>query len=148
MVDPHFLVLNRTPQFRALKSAFAANIRARGERFWKRYTEAEKILREALEIESDPDIYGARFSIEVALGQLFAEQKKFAEAKIYLQTALARPSRRAEILPSVYLSLAKVAKELNDEETLKRAVSGAIAAEAALGGDTGAASEARSLLSK
>ncbi len=147
-VDPHFLVLNRTPQFRALKSAFIANLRARGERNRKRYDEAEKILREALEKESDPDIYGARFTIEVALGQLLAEQKKFAEAKNYFQTALARAARRADILPSVYLSLAKVAKELNDEATLKYAVSGAIAAEAALGGDTGAASEARSLLSK
>lgn len=147
-VDPHFLVLNRTPQFRALKSAFSANLRARGERDQKRYDEAEKILREALEKESDPDIYGARFSIEVALGQLFAEQKKFAEAKNHLQTALARAARRADILPWAYLSLAKAAKELNDEATLKSAVSGAIAAEAALGGDTGAASEARSLLSK
>ena len=147
-VDPHFLVLNRTPQFRALKSAFAAHIRARDERRLNRFDEAEKILREALEKESDPDIYGARFTIEVALGQLFAEQKKFAEAKTYLQTALARAARRADILPSAYLSLAKVAKELNDEATLKYAVSGAISAEAALGGDTGVASEARSLLSK
>ena len=147
-VDPHFLVLNRTPEFRALKSAFAADVRAGGERYGKRYEEAEKILREALEKESDLDLYGARFILEAALGQLLAEQKKFAEAKSYLQTALGRVARRAESLPTVYLSLAKVAKELNDEATLKYAVSGAIAAEAALGGDTGAASEARSLLSK
>lgn len=147
-IDPHFLVLNRTPHFRALKSAFAASIRARGERDRKRYDEAEKILREALEKESDPDMYGARFTIEVALGQLFAEQKKFPEAKDHFQTALARAARRMDLLPSAYLSLAKVAKQLNDEATLKYAVSGAISAEAALGGDTGAASEARSLLPK
>lgn len=65
-----------------------------------------------------------------ALGQLFVEQKRFAEAKNCLQTALARAARRADILPSAYLSLAKVAKELNDEATLKYAVSGAISAEA------------------
>jgi tetratricopeptide (TPR) repeat protein len=147
-VDPHFLVLNRTPQFRALKSAFGACLRARGERDRKLYDEAEKTLRAALEKESDPDIYGVRFTIEVALGQLFAEQKKFAEAKTYLQNALARAARRGDLLPSAYLSLAKVAKELNDEATLRYAVSGAISAEAALGGGTGAASEARSLLSK
>ena len=66
----------------------------------------------------------------------------------HFQRALARPSRRKDLLPSAYLYLAKVAKQLNDEATLKYAVSGAISPEAGLGGDAGAASEALSLLSK
>jgi hypothetical protein len=147
-VDPHFLVLHRTSAFRALKSAFAAQIQARVERDKKQYEVAEKIVREALAKESEPDIYGARFTLYVSLGQLFLDQKKFAEAKTHLETALSSPSRRAEMLPWVYLYLAQAAKGLNDTATLKYAVDGAISAESALGGDTGVASEARSLLSK
>ena len=147
-VDPHYLVLHRTPQMRALKSAFSANLRARGERDKKRYDEAEKLLREALAKEKDPDLYGARFSLEVALGQLFAEQLKFAEARAMLLSALARPSRRADLLPWAYLSLAKVAREMRDEAMLNDAVSGAVSAEAAYGGDLGVAREARALLAR
>jgi aminopeptidase N len=147
-LDPHFLVLHRTPAFRALKPAFAAHIRARGEREKKQYEAAEKILLEALAKEPEPDMYGARFTLRVALGQLFLDQKKFAEAKTYLQSALSSPSRRAEMLPWAYLYLAQAAKGLNDTATLQYAVEGAIAAESAIGGDTGAALEARSLLSK
>jgi aminopeptidase N len=147
-VDPHFLVLHRTPAFRALKSAFGAHIQARGEREKKQYEAAEKILLEALAKEPEPDIYGARFTLRVALGQLFLDQKKFAEAKAHLESALASPSRRAEVLPWAYLYLAQAANGLKDTATLKYAVEGAISAETALGGDTGAASEARSLLAK
>ena len=67
---------------------------------------------------------------------------------MHLQIALSSPSRRAEILPWAYLYLAQAAKELNDTATLKYAVAGAISAESAIGGETGAASEARSLLLK
>lgn len=145
-VDPHFLVLHRAPEFRALKSAFAAQVQARGERQKKQYDIAEKILREALAKETEPDIYGAHFTLQVSLGQLFLEQKKFAEAKTHLEIALSSPSRRAELLPWAYLYLAQAAKELNDTATLKYAVAGAISAESAIGAETGAASEARSLL--
>jgi hypothetical protein len=147
-VDPHFFVLHRTPAFRALKSAFGAHIQARVERDKKQYDAAEKILREALAREPDTDLYGARFTLRVAFGQLFLDQKKFAEAKTHLELALTSPSRRAEMLPWAYLYLAQAAKGLNDTATLKYAVDGAISAEAALGGDSGAASEARSLLAK
>lgn len=147
-VDPHFLVLHRTPAFRALTSAFGAHIQARVERDKKQYEAAEKILREALAKEPEPDLYGARFTLRVAFGQLFLDQKKFAEAKLHLEAALSSPSRRAEMLPWAYLYLAQAAKGLNDIATLQYAVDGAISAEAALGGDIGAASEARSLLSK
>jgi aminopeptidase N len=147
-LDPHFLVFHRTPAFRALKSAFAANLLARAERDKKAYEAAEKILREALAREPEADLYGARFTLHLALGQLFLDQKKYAEAKVHLYAALSSPSRRAEMLPWAYLSLAQAAKALNDDETLKYAVDGAIAAESAIGGDSGAASEARGLLSK
>jgi aminopeptidase N len=146
-VDPHYQVLHRTPQLRALRSALGAQIRASVERGKKQFEEAEKILRQALAKEADPDLHGARFTLQVALGQVFLEQKKFAEAKANLQMALANPSRRAETLPRAYLYLAQAAKGLNDEATLTFAVNSAIAAEAAIGGGD-VTDEARRLLAK
>jgi hypothetical protein len=144
-VDPHYLVLHRTPELRALRPALGAQARASLERNKQHFDQAEKILREALGQTIDPDLYGARFTLLVSLGQVFLEQKRFDEAKTHLQMALASPSRRAEVLPRAYLSLAKAAKALNDEGTLKFAVNGAITAEAAIGGG-GVTREARELL--
>jgi hypothetical protein len=146
-IDPHYLVLHRTPELRALRPAMSAHARASLERNKKQFDSAEKILREALEKETDPDIYGARFTLLVSLGQVFLEQKKFAEAKTYLQMALATASRRAQVLPRAYLYLAQAAKGLNDEVTLKFAVGNAISADTAIGG-TDIANEARGLLAK
>src|SRR5207244_2849506 len=98
-VDPHYLVLHRTPELRALKSAVGAQVRASIEREKKQFEVAEKILREALEKETDPDLHGARFTLQVALGQLYLAQKKFTEAKTSLLAALENPSRRAQVLP-------------------------------------------------
>ncbi len=146
-VDPHYLVLHRTPELQALRPAMGAQARASIERNKKQFDSAEKILREALEKERDPDLYGARFTLLVALGQVFLEQKRFTEAQAHLQRALANPSRRAQLLPRAYLYLAQAAKGLSDEATLKFAVSGAISA-ATLIGEPEVASEARQLLAK
>jgi aminopeptidase N len=146
-VDPHYLVLHRTPPLRALKAAMGAHIQASVERNKKQFEAAEKILRDALEKATDPDPYGARFTLQVSLGQVFLEQKRFAEAKASLQAALANPGRRAEVLPRAYLYLAQAAKGLQDETVLNFAVNSAIAAEAAIGGSD-VSNEARRLLAK
>lgn len=146
-VDPHYLVLHRTPELRALRPAMGAQVRASLERNKKQFDTAENILRDALEKETDPDIYGARFTLLVSLAQVFLEQKKFAEAKANLQAALANPSRRADLLPRAYLYLAQAAKGLQDDATLKFAVSGATAAAAAIG-EKEVSKEARRLLTQ
>jgi predicted Zn-dependent protease len=117
------------------------------ERNKKQFDVAEKILREALDQVTDPDRYGARFTLLVSLGQVFLEQKKFAEAKAQLYQALANPSRRPQVLPRAYLYLAQAAKGLNDEATLRFAVNSAIAAEASIGARE-ITPEARRLLEK
>ena len=102
----------------------------------------------ALEQETAPDLYGARFTLELGLGQLLLAQNKFAEARKHLEAAIASPSRRANVLPWAYFYLARVAKELNDEELLRRAVNDAITADANVGGRTGVSRQARALLNR
>src|ERR1044072_4615533 len=52
-VDPHYLVLHRTPELRALRPAMGAQARAGLERNKKQFAGAEKILRDALEKVTD-----------------------------------------------------------------------------------------------
>lgn len=80
-IDPHFLVLHRTPEYRALRSAIGAYLRSNVEREQGNFEAAEKLLRHALEQETKPDLYGARFTLELGLGQLLLAQNKFAEAR-------------------------------------------------------------------
>ncbi len=147
-VDPHFFVLHRTPEWRALQPAFRANLRARDARDKQQSEEAETILREALAAVTEPDLYGVRFSLEFAMGQLLVDRKRFAEAKTHLQSALAQPTRRKELLARVYVSLAHAAKGLNDEALLRAALSGAESAVAATGEGVDEVREARNLLAK
>lgn len=145
-VDPHFLILNRTPEYRALRSAMGAYVRSNIEREQGKFEAAEKLLRDALARETAPDLYGARFTLELGLGQLLLAQNKFHEARHHLEAAIANPSRRATVLPWAYFYLARVAKELKDEPALRRAVDGAISADAIIGGRTGISQQARALL--
>jgi len=145
-VDSHFLVLHRTPEYRALRSAMGAYLRSNIEREQGKFDAAEKLLRDALAQEATPDFYGARFTLELGLGQLLLAQNKFAEAREHLEAAIASPSRRANVLPWAYFYLARVAKELNDVILLQRAVDGAITADTGVGGRTGVARQARALL--
>lgn len=146
-VDPRFLVLHRTPEYRALRSAMGAYLRSNIEREQGKFDVAERLLRDALAQENAPDIHGARFVLELGLGQLLLAQNKFAEAREHLEAAIASPSRRANVLPWAYFYLARVAKELNDVVMLRRAVEGAITSDAGIGGRTGVSRQARALLS-
>ena len=145
-VDPRFLVLHRTPEYRALRSAMGAYLRSNVEREQRKFDAAEKLLRDALAQEVTPDLYGALFTLELGLGQLLLAQNKFAEAREHLEAAIASPSRRVNVLPWAYFYLARVAKELNDDSTLRRAVDGAITADTSVGGRTGVSRQARALL--
>ncbi|MDQ3253369.1 MAG: hypothetical protein M3R15_05580 [Acidobacteriota bacterium] len=144
-VDPRFLVLHRTPEYRALRSAMGAYLRSNIEREQGKFDAAEKLLRDALAQETTPDLYGARFTLELGLGQLLLSQNKFADAREHLEAAIASPSRRANVLPWAYFYLARVAKELNDVILLRRAVDGAITADDNVGGRTGVSRQARAL---
>jgi hypothetical protein len=84
--------------------------------------------------------------LEYGFARVLFEKNKLNEAKMLLENALVRPTRRAEILPWVYFGLALVAKQSNDETKLRWAVEAAIVADQAAEGNTGAAETARALL--
>ena len=110
------------------------------------HDEAAKEFKAGLEQAPTPDLYGVRFMLEYGLAKALFSQNRFAEAKGQLQAALANPTRRAETLSWAYLQLAPIAKKLNDQSTLRWAVDAATTADAAAGGRTGAAEQARRLL--
>lgn len=147
-LDPHFLVLHWTPEYQAEATDLAEYTKANLKRTQGKFDEAQKDFLSALERIPSPDRYGAEFTVRYGLARVLMSQKKWSEARTQLETAVACPTRRAEILPRAYLQLARAAKELKDEVTLKRAVNAAISADSAIGGRTGVTSEAHALIGK
>lgn len=148
LLDPHFLVLHWTPEYRALAAALVPLTRIQINPEMYRADKAEevdKILREALDRVPLPDLYGVRFMLEYGWGLMFFYQGRWKEVKQHYEAALAS-STRADMLPEVYLQLALAAKELRDEVTLRRAAESAISADKAIGVKTGVADAARALL--
>jgi hypothetical protein len=152
ILDPDFKVLHWTPEYRAEATALAPYWQ--GLVKWQdgKSAEAQQIISTALAQVPVPDLYAVRFMLEEGLARVLqgdkslSKEKKFSEMKIHLEKALASPVRRPDRLPWVYYFLATVAKQLNDQATLRWAVEGAITSDAALGGHTGWASAARALL--
>jgi hypothetical protein len=145
VIDPEFKVLHWTPEYHAEATALAAYTRANFKRIEGKSNEAQEEFREAVAHEAEPDLYGSAFMLRYGWARVFMNQKRWAEAREQLEIALASPVRRPETLPFVYLQLARVAKNLNDETTFRRAIESTITADAAAGGHTGAVELARAL---
>jgi len=144
-LDPHFLVLHWTPEYRAQANALAAVTRGYDKFATGKSGEAYKELETGLDHVPDPDHYGVRFELEFSLARLLIKDDKNEEAKQHLLKALASPSFRSEDLPWVYYNLARVAKNLNDDALFRRAIDSLKAADLAAGGRTGAPEAARRL---
>lgn len=144
--DPHFYALHWLPGMHEAAVARGPSARATLLRIDNKLDEAEAALRTALANLPQPDAHGARFLDESALARVLFEQKKWAEAETHLDAALASPSRDPKILPWVYYRYALVAQALHDDAKLRWAVEASISADAAAGGNTGAAGLARGLL--
>ncbi|MCA1601923.1 MAG: hypothetical protein LC776_09875, partial [Acidobacteria bacterium] len=121
-LDPRFLVLHWTPEYRAEVTALTPYIRADAKRRQGKFAEAEEEFKSALEQVPTPDIYGLRFILEYGFSRLFAVQNKWAEAKAHLEAALTSPTRRTNWLPLVYLDLAGIARRSNDERAVRWAM--------------------------
>jgi tetratricopeptide (TPR) repeat protein len=152
VLDPDFKVLHWTPEYREEATVLAPYWQGLSKWQQGKSADAQEVFKTALERIPASDPYAARFMFEEGWARVLqgdkalTKDKKFNAMKTHLEKALASPTRRADRLPWVYFLLATVAKQLNDEATLRWAVEGAISADNALGGRTGWGSAARTLL--
>lgn len=145
-LDPHFLTLRWTPEYRAEATALLRYTRGDLRLSQGQVVEAYNEFKDALAQMPERDRYGLRFMLEYGLAQSLIDQNKMDEARPHIHAALASPVRRADILPWVYVQMATVAKSLNDEVTLRWAANAVVNAEDAAGSRTGAVEQVRSLL--
>jgi hypothetical protein len=142
-LDPKFTWLRWTPEYRDEAVALAGYTRGR----LAEGNEAKlKILKAALAVVPTPDVYAVRYQLNALIGAVLASEESWTDARIHLEAAIASPKNLPDRLPLTYLRLATVAKALKDDELLRRAVTGAIAADAAIGNSSGAGEQARKLL--
>jgi hypothetical protein len=145
-LDPRFRVPHWTPELRAEAEALAPVLRADRLRIAGALDEAEALLRAALADVREPDLIGARFAIEHGLSRVLLEKNDAIAARTHAEEALRAPTRRADLLPWVYLDLARLAQAGGDSARARWAAQAAITAEAAAGQASGVAEEAKTLL--
>lgn len=151
-LDPHFLVLHWVPEYRNDALSLAPYNKA----YWKgqlaeqqqfSWDEINEEYQKAIDAAAGPDPDGKLFTLEYGWARVLITQKKWSEAKAHIETALKSPVKHVDILPRAYLLLAKAAKELGDESTLRWAVNAAIKSDIPGGKNTDSISEqARALL--
>lgn len=145
-LDPHFLILHWTPEYKAEAEALAPYTQASRTLSEGKFSQADEEFSAALARVSEPDIYGARFMLEYGQAMVYYNEKKWGEARTHLMAALASPSRRADQLSRLYLRLAEINKELRDEAALRRAVEQAVGADSVSGRPTDLTRRALALL--
>jgi Peptidase family M1 domain len=148
LLDPHFLVLRWTPEYRTLATALVPLTLIQVNPDLSQADKIEKELSEAIGRAPSPDLHGVRFMLEYGWGLLFFYQGRWKEVKLHYEAALASPTRVEGMLPEVYLQLAQAAKELHDDATLRWAAESAISADITTGINTGVRDAARALLSR
>jgi hypothetical protein len=142
-LDPHFLVLHWTPEYRDQANTLIWVTRGYDKVSNGKSAEAYREFEAGLEHVPDNDNYGVRFELELGLARLLIKDNKMEEAKGHVLKALASSSSRPEDLPWAYYSLARAARALRDEPLFRSAIESLKAADAAAGGRTGAPEAAR-----
>jgi hypothetical protein len=144
-LDPRYLTLHWTPEYRGRAMANAPFERAQTAAIRGDMEGAEAVLLAALKEAPSPDVYGARSVAEYGMGRLRMVQRRWKEAAEHFRAALLAPNRDASAAAWVYRYLAEAARESGDLDTARWAVAASIAADAA-GPDSGASEEAARLL--
>ena len=145
-LDPDHRLLRWTPLSRARAEALRSYTLADWER---RFGDREKALvlyRDGLQKLPPEDSHGARFLLESGLGRVLLDSGDLVESQRILESALSQVRREPEVLPRVYLDLARVAQKANNLELARRAGQAAIDADRLVNNATGAAVDARALL--
>jgi tetratricopeptide (TPR) repeat protein len=145
-VDPDYEVLRWTPAFRARAQALAEVTRAYFLRSDNKMDEARAAYQRALRAAPAHDRFGVAFQAQKGLGTIAIIKGKWEEAKTHLLAAVSEPNPPERDLPWAYQALAQAAKNLKDAALLKRAVAGAVSADARLALPTGAGIAAERLL--
>jgi predicted Zn-dependent protease len=109
------------------------------------FKDAKVILAKALVEEPSNEVYGSRFLLNMALGQVALFGGNPAEAKSYLQKAVLLKKNTSYLLPWAYYYLARAGKETGDIDLMKYAIQKAIESESIIGKYIGAARMANDL---
>jgi hypothetical protein len=145
LLDPEFQTLYWTDEFWFMKNAFQAFFQAFDIAQKGQFKEAKTILKKALAEEPADEKYGSRFLLNMALGQVNVFEGSMAEAKTYLQQAVALKTNATNLLPWAFYYLARASKATNDAQLLDYAIQKAIEAETQVGKYIGAAQLAQEL---
>ena len=141
-LDPEFLFLHWTPELRAAAEPMGHYLR--GVTASDPETALE-LLDRGLERVPRPDLQATRMFLLYGRGRVHARRGEWAAARDAFLTALQAPTRRADVLPSVYLGLAEVAIELRDRPLFDWALAGVESSDLAAGSVTSAPSRAARL---
>ena len=143
VLDPDYLVLRWTPAIRARAEAHSGATQVEWHRLYGGRDSAIAIYRR--NAQAHADTFGAQFRLHYQGGLALLAAADSAGAEAAFRRALEEPARDPELLPWVYLSLARV--QGADPGARRRAAAAALQADALRGGTTGVAPEARRLLS-
>ena len=136
-LDPRFRILRWTQEYREAANALADPTKALLSLRNGEQAEAAEILGAALarmDLDTEVDIHGRRFLIEMTLGRLLADQEKYEEARVHLEAALMAPSRIVDELPWTYFLLGKAALNLENESLLQEVRRAIVSADIIAGG--------------
>ncbi len=141
-IDPEYTFLHLTPELRAAAAPMGYYLRALSERD---LSKSLALIERGQECIPHPDRHAAGMFLEYARGTVHGRHGQWTEAKEHLLAAVQCPTRRADFLPSVYLSLAEAAIQLQDRSLFDWSRAAIIAADAAAGRVTSAPSRAERL---
>ena len=142
-VDPDYTFLHWTEELRAAAAPLGHYIRGLYQD-----TDLESALRSfdrGMELLPEPDLHSACLLLEYGRGRVYQRHSDWPRAQHHFTAALRCPSRRPDFLPTVYLRLAEVAREVRDRPAFDRAVRDAVSADVSAGGVTSAGAAAREL---
>ena len=98
-LDPHFLVLHWTPEYKAQAAALMPYTKGDLKLWQGQSEEAIKEFKAGFESIRESDEHGLRFLLEYGLARAFTDQQKYDEAKEHIRLALVNPVRPKHMLP-------------------------------------------------
>ncbi|MDQ6888273.1 MAG: hypothetical protein M3068_13440 [Gemmatimonadota bacterium] len=145
VMDATHDVIHWTPALRAEASALQPYTEAQLAYTYGR-DDAERLAREALARVSATDSAGLRLRLHLLLSQMVTDAGRHDDARREITAALASVPRPPDLVPLVYLQLARVARAQGDGVALRKAVAATIRADRAVHNHTGAGALAGALL--